>query len=86
VAKILCQIIYELPKEGLKPEKELHDKGMIDHFGEKLPLIYREGLPQGLGISPVLSTLAMEIFSFPEELIMYADDGVFLGDIRKFKV
>jgi len=85
VLKILCQITYTLPKEGLKKEKELHYKGIQDHYGAKLPLIYREGLPQGLSISPLLSTLAMETFKFPKELIMYADDGVFTGPLDKFK-
>jgi hypothetical protein len=50
------------------------------------PYIIREGLPQGLSISPVLATLTMEMFKNPEELVLYADDGVYIGnDMRKFK-
>jgi len=47
------------------------------------PYIIREGLPQGLSISPVLATLAMEIFKNPEELTLYADDGVYVGNSMK---
>lgn len=49
------------------------------------PYIIREGLPQGLSISPVLATLTMEMFKNPEELTLYADDGVYIGnDMSKF--
>lgn len=44
------------------------------------PYILREGLPQGLSISPVLATLTMEMFKNPKELVLYADDGVYIGD------
>lgn len=43
----------------------------------------REGLPQGLGISPLLATLAIEMFEPPKGLIMYADDGIFVGTKEK---
>lgn len=50
------------------------------------PYVIREGLPQGLSISPVLATLTMEMFKNPKELTLFADDGVYIGDnIDKFK-
>jgi hypothetical protein len=52
-------------------------------------MIRREGLPQGLSISPLLSTLAIELLKPPTGLIMYADDGVHLsktGDHSEFKI
>lgn len=52
-------------------------EGMVEM---DVPYITREGLPQGLSISPVLATLAMEIFRNIEEIIMYADDGLYIGN------
>lgn len=48
-----------------------------------MEIIMREGLPQGLGISPLLATLAIEMFEPPKGLIMYADDGIFVGAGQK---
>jgi len=50
-------------------------------------LIVREGMPQGLSISPLLSTLVIEQLKAPEGLVMYADDGLHLskeGDHSSF--
>jgi len=47
--------------------------------------IIRRGLPQGLSLSPLLSTLAIEQFTHPKGLFMYADDGVFIGDNEGLK-
>lgn len=47
--------------------------------------IIRRGLPQGLSLSPLLSTLAIEQFTPPKGLFMYADDGVFIGDKEGLK-
>jgi hypothetical protein len=50
-------------------------------------IIVREGLPQGLSISPLLATLALESTKTPRNLLMYADDGLIFGnsdeDIQK---
>lgn len=60
---------FEKPEEGekldlkslLKDEKELKFK----HYGYskgkvKKPVIYRDGMPQGSPLSPVLATVALE--------------------------
>lgn len=47
--------------------------------------IIRRGLPQGLSLSPLLCTLAIEQFTPPKGLFMYADDGVFIGDKEGLK-
>jgi len=50
-------------------------------------MIRREGMPQGLSVSPLLSTLAIELLEPPKGLIMYADDGLHLsknGDHTEF--
>jgi hypothetical protein len=40
-------------------------------------------MPQGLGISPLLSTLVLELLKAPEGLVMYADDGLHLAKTIK---
>jgi len=47
--------------------------------------IIRRGLPQGLSLSPLLCTLAVEQFNPPKGTFMYADDGVFIGDEERLK-
>lgn len=47
--------------------------------------IIRRGLPQGLSLSPLLCTLAVEQFSPPKGTFMYADDGVFIGNEEELK-
>lgn len=50
-------------------------------------LIVREGLPQGLSVSPLLSTLVLELLKAPKGLVMYADDGIHMtkdGDHSEF--
>jgi len=44
------------------------------------PWLKRSGLPQGLSMSPLLSSLALEITNYPKNLVMYADDGLIFGD------
>jgi len=74
--------------ENLKPV--IHKEPMIiptkrGPIEIEAPYVIREGLPQGLSISPVLATLTMEMFKNPEELTLYADDGVYIGNnIDKF--
>lgn len=40
----------------------------------------RTGLPQGLSMSPILATLAIELLEPPKGLVMYADDGLIISD------
>lgn len=71
VMSILKNIRYrfEKPKKGetinlsevLKDEKELKFKHMgYSKGGKKKPVIYRDGMPQGSPLSPVLATVALE--------------------------
>jgi len=71
VMSILKNIRYrfEKPEEGkkldlmnlLKDEKELKYKHMGYTKGKKKkPVIYRDGMPQGSPLSPVLATVALE--------------------------
>lgn len=86
VIKILHSVEYKFP-DGLMEEKEMitTNKFVTTAEGKKIPVLLRQGLPQGLSISPVLSTLAMEIFPTKEDIIMYADDGIYVGkDLKKF--
>lgn len=46
--------------------------------------ITRTGVPQGLAMSPLLATLAVEWLDPPKGLVMYADDGVVVRDDRDF--
>lgn len=57
--------------ERLMPETELHTKP------HKRNTIVRTGVPQGLSLSPLLSTWALEYFGRPKNLVMYADDGIY---------
>jgi hypothetical protein len=88
---------FEKPKEGEKldlknllvGDKELKYIEMRKSKGNvKKPLIYRNGMPQGSPLSPVLATVALENWEFPEGLILYADDGIYIGDdfspLRRF--
>jgi len=47
-------------------------------------VIIRKGLPQGLSLSPLLCTIAVEQFKPPKGTFMYVDDGVFIGDEEGF--
>jgi hypothetical protein len=99
VMSILKNIRYrfEKPEDGSKPdlsnllkdEKELKYKHMGYTKGKvKKPVIYRDGMPQGSPLSPVLATVALENWEFPEGLVLYADDGVYIGEdfspLRRF--
>lgn len=66
--------------EELKQEAELKMVGRVNRFGRIKPLIRREGLPQGLSISPLLATLVLEMIKPPKGLVMYADDGLHITD------
>lgn len=65
----------------LEAEKELKYQFDVSLNGRpKKPYLYRSGLPQGLPISPVLSTMALEWVGIPKSIVMYADDGLFIGE------
>jgi hypothetical protein len=53
------------------------------NFTKKKPVIMRNGVPQGLPISPLLATLALEVTKTPPGLVMYADDGLIFGENRE---
>lgn len=98
VMSILKNIRYRFDKtkgeslnleELLKDEKELKFRHMgYSRGGQRKPVIYRDGMPQGSPLSPVLATVALENWEFPEGLILYADDGIYIGDdfspLRRF--
>lgn len=63
------------PEAELKPREQLHK-----HNGRMWPVIVREGLPQGLSVSPLLATLAIERTNMPTDMVMYADDGLYIGN------
>jgi len=85
VSKVIHQIKYSFKE--LKSEEELKLEGHIKFEGRLEPKIIRKGLPQGLAISPILSMLALnKIKTSFSNIIMYADDGIFIGDkIKDFK-
>jgi hypothetical protein len=64
----------------LKPEAELNPKA------GRINTLERRGVPQGLSLSPILSTWALEYYGRPNNLIMYADDGIYFykHNISKF--
>jgi len=76
VLKLVTNVRYKFTE--LMPEQELF---IADN--EKRVII-RKGLPQGLSISPLLCTLAVEQFKPPKGTFMYVDDGVFIGDEEGF--
>jgi hypothetical protein len=69
VSTIIKQIEYRFEK--LEPEAELKPKA------GRRNTIERFGVPQGLSLSPLLSTWALEYYGRPENMVMYADDGIY---------
>jgi len=84
IFSIIRNITYQF--DELKPEKELVKKFEVmdsvkNSKGEMemkyKDMIVRNGLPQGLSISPLLATLVLENSGAPvQNLVMYADDGL----------
>ena len=72
-------IMNNLYIEGaIQAEQETEILGVNFTKGE-YPKVERQGLPQGLAMSPILATLSIEeLGGEPEGLIMYADDGIIL--------
>jgi len=82
----LIQVEYKFKE--VHEEKELVFDKKVEHNGKIIPHIIRRGLPQGLSLSPLLSTMVLELFKPPKGLFLYADDGLFIGTLeamRKFK-
>lgn len=77
VDKVMIEIQYR-NIENLQAEKELKLYGKKKIGKKEVPIIIRSGMPQGLPISPVVSTLVLEQYGPPKNLVMYADDGVLL--------
>jgi hypothetical protein len=78
ISNVIKGIEYRFTK--LLPESELNPKA------NRKNTLMRTGVPQGLSLSPLLSTWALEYYGRPENLIMYADDGIyfFRHNISKF--
>lgn len=83
VDKILIEIRYTFKE--LLPERELKLYGMKLHGGKEKKVIVRTGIPQGLPLSPVISTLVLEMNGSPRGLTMYADDGLYLYEENKYE-
>jgi len=83
VDKILIEIRYTFKE--LLPERELQLYGTKLHGGKEKNVIIRAGIPQGLPLSPVISTLVLEMNGSPEGLIMYADDGLYFYEEEKYE-
>jgi len=89
---MLVRIHYTFKE--LKPETELQYREKYDYVDKKLvgtktltrykgkwiTTIIRRGMPQGLSVSPLLATLALEKTNIPDDVTMYADDGLYIGD------
>jgi hypothetical protein len=69
VSTIIKNIEYRFEK--LESEAELKPKA------GRRNTIERFGVPQGLSLSPLLSTWALEYYGRPENMVMYADDGIY---------
>jgi len=66
---------------ALRPEdSELSFRKFAIRGGRKIPVITRSGMPQGLSISPILSTAILTHAGPPKGLFMYADDGIYRGN------
>lgn len=72
ITKLISNVIKDVEYrwDTLKRESELH-------WEKQENIIDRTGLPQGLSLSPVLCTWALEHYCRPKNLVMYADDGIY---------
>jgi len=88
VASIVFESLWKVNYKFKSLEKEAELNYMFHRMskGKKKPYIRRSGLPQGLSLSPLLSTLALEWVGIPKEITMYADDGIFIGNSVDFAI
>lgn len=66
---------FDRPIENLPEEAEIEVEN-----GKGIPQINRNGLTQGLSISPILATSVMESLPELEGLVMFADDGLIIRE------
>jgi len=81
LAKMVITMLKNTNYRFKKIEEE-HELKIIDyetHGKHELPVIMRLGSPQGSPMSPITSTLVLELKEIPPEVTMYADDGVYIG-------
>jgi len=78
VITVLKHCNYEFKE--IQDEWELKIIDEEQHGKNLLPVIMRLGTPQGSPMSPILSTLVLELKEIPKEITMYADDGVYIGE------
>lgn len=71
---IISSVIYT-KREGLMSLNDETELKLYVKEGTKSIHISRTGLPQGLSISSLLSTLVLELSNPPEGLTAFADDG-----------
>lgn len=81
VMKVLVNVGYTWEK--IEEEAELKISEGETKSGKSIHIL-REGLPQGLSLSPLLCTLAVEQFKPPIGTFLYVDDGLFIGDKKGF--
>jgi len=81
VLKVLTNVGYTWDK--IEEEAELKISEGETKAGKSIHIL-REGLPQGLSMSPLLCTLAVEQFRPPKGTFLYVDDGIFIGDKAGF--
>jgi len=79
---IILKITYIF--DDLCKESELKLYGYKTHLNKKRPMIVRDGLPQGLSLSPLIATLAQERVPHNVNNFAYADDGIFFGSVDEF--
>lgn len=77
VGSMLLKVEYIF--DDIEKENELTVYGVKQIKNKLYPLILRSGLPQGLSMSPLLSTLAQEFAPVHPGNKAYADDGLFLS-------
>jgi len=71
--------------EELRVETELIEVDYRHWKAKNKRSIYRSGMPQGLPLSPLAATIALENKIEMPELTLYADDGILVGGKDKFK-
>jgi len=66
---------FDRPIENIPKEAEI-----VVEENKRIPVINRNGLPQGLSLSPILATAVMGSLPKLEGLVMFADDGMIIRE------